>query len=472
MQIPCSVVCYTHSVYSLFGDDLEFAFLCADFGRRTFYLRQKSPAGVKRRKAKEMQKKVLFKLTSGVLLIAILLTFSSCEIIESLFHQHNYVSVVTAPTLKDKGYTTHTCSSCGDSYIDSYVDVLKASEGLELILNDEKSGYIVAGIGTCTDSHIVVPDTYRNLPIVAIGDNAFYPLIPNEDGTKAKYDSISGITLPNTILEIGENAFTLCSIKEIVIPESVNYIGETAFQSTGLEKITLNASLDGQSVIFASMYIKEFYIGKNCKGQIEILSPALEKIEVNSENKYYYIENDCLYYKWRPGSMADKEEFIPLMVAYPSANKATSLVCTNNSSIAPYTLAFAHNLREVHFTYESIFYCQGGLFDAMGNVILFDLDYIANNDLDVNASPIDYMLFAYNTFVTDFYFEMTLEQGLSSKRIEYLLPTVTEFVLNDEEGAYLIETRILKSGYTLHFTDEDISANEFFEKLEKSQAVE
>ena len=24
------------SVYSLFGDDLEFAFLCADFGRRIF----------------------------------------------------------------------------------------------------------------------------------------------------------------------------------------------------------------------------------------------------------------------------------------------------------------------------------------------------------------------------------------------------------------------------------------------------
>lgn len=34
----------------------------------------------------------------------------------------NYVSVVTAPTETAQGYTTHTCTRCGDSYIDSYTD--------------------------------------------------------------------------------------------------------------------------------------------------------------------------------------------------------------------------------------------------------------------------------------------------------------------------------------------------------------
>ena len=32
---------------------------------------------------------------------------------------HNYESVVTSPTCTEKGYTTHTCSRCGDSYTDS-----------------------------------------------------------------------------------------------------------------------------------------------------------------------------------------------------------------------------------------------------------------------------------------------------------------------------------------------------------------
>ena len=35
---------------------------------------------------------------------------------------HDYVAVVTAPTCTHDGYTTHTCSRCNDSYVDSYVD--------------------------------------------------------------------------------------------------------------------------------------------------------------------------------------------------------------------------------------------------------------------------------------------------------------------------------------------------------------
>ena len=38
-------------------------------------------------------------------------------------HTHNYKNVVTAPTCMEKGYTTHTCS-CGDSYVDTYIDAL------------------------------------------------------------------------------------------------------------------------------------------------------------------------------------------------------------------------------------------------------------------------------------------------------------------------------------------------------------
>ena len=36
--------------------------------------------------------------------------------------EHAYTSAVTDPTCTDKGYTTHTCEKCGDSFKDSYVD--------------------------------------------------------------------------------------------------------------------------------------------------------------------------------------------------------------------------------------------------------------------------------------------------------------------------------------------------------------
>ena len=44
------------------------------------------------------------------------------EVVEAL--GHNYNSVVTKPTCLEKGYTTHTCDRCNDSYIDNYVDAL------------------------------------------------------------------------------------------------------------------------------------------------------------------------------------------------------------------------------------------------------------------------------------------------------------------------------------------------------------
>lgn len=44
-------------------------------------------------------------------------------------HTHSYTDKVVDPTCTSKGYTTHTCSGCGDSYTDSYVNALGHDEG-------------------------------------------------------------------------------------------------------------------------------------------------------------------------------------------------------------------------------------------------------------------------------------------------------------------------------------------------------
>lgn len=38
--------------------------------------------------------------------------------------EHTYTHTVTEPTDKAQGFTTHTCTKCGDSYVDSYTDPL------------------------------------------------------------------------------------------------------------------------------------------------------------------------------------------------------------------------------------------------------------------------------------------------------------------------------------------------------------
>ena len=37
-------------------------------------------------------------------------------------HTHTYEEKVTEPTCTERGYTTHTCSGCGDQYVDSYTE--------------------------------------------------------------------------------------------------------------------------------------------------------------------------------------------------------------------------------------------------------------------------------------------------------------------------------------------------------------
>lgn len=63
-------------------------------------------------------KKKLFALALAIGLSLCLSFFTACQ------HKHSYSSVTVKPTCTEKGYTLHICD-CGESYIDTYVDVTK-----------------------------------------------------------------------------------------------------------------------------------------------------------------------------------------------------------------------------------------------------------------------------------------------------------------------------------------------------------
>ena len=58
-------------------------------------------------------------------------TYTKTNGVWSSGHVHSYDAVVTAPTCTEQGYTTHTCSGCGDSYVDTYVDALGHTEVID-----------------------------------------------------------------------------------------------------------------------------------------------------------------------------------------------------------------------------------------------------------------------------------------------------------------------------------------------------
>ena len=94
-----------------------------------------------------------------------------------------------------------------------------ASEGLKFSINEDGESYSVTGIGSCTDTDIVIPSEYNGLPVTRIGDIAF-----------AECYSIVGVEIPSGVITIGKTSFYNCkNLTSVIIPDSVTSIGEVAF---------------------------------------------------------------------------------------------------------------------------------------------------------------------------------------------------------------------------------------------------
>ena len=105
-----------------------------------------------------------------------------------------------------------------------------ASEGLDMVLISEGE-YTVSGIGTCTDTEILIPTTYNGLPVVSVEASAFL-----------NNTAITSVVLPDSITSIGENAFNGCeSLTSVTFGKNsqLSSIGPGAFNYCyGLRSVT------------------------------------------------------------------------------------------------------------------------------------------------------------------------------------------------------------------------------------------
>ena len=69
-----------------------------------------------------------------------------------------------------------------------------------------------------TNSVVVIPDTINGLPVTAIAELAF-----------VADTSLTSVTIPNTVVSIGDNAFAETGLSSVSIPNSVTSIGDSAF---------------------------------------------------------------------------------------------------------------------------------------------------------------------------------------------------------------------------------------------------
>ena len=148
-------------------------------------------------------------------------------------------------TTESEGSKHIECTVCGDTIRTETISklALSASEGLEYALNEDGQSYSVVGIGTCTDTELVIPSTYQGLPVTAIGDMAFIGMDMSTFQPKESF--IVSVVIPDSVTSIGPGAFLCCSnLKSVTMTDSVTEIGESAFaMSQALETVVLSNSI-------------------------------------------------------------------------------------------------------------------------------------------------------------------------------------------------------------------------------------
>ena len=109
-----------------------------------------------------------------------------------------------------------------------------ASKGLTYELSSDGTYYAVTGIGSCTDTDIVIPSKYKGLPVIIIGEEAF-----------AACKNLKSIIIGNNVTSIGMAAFCYCeSLTSITIPNGVTRIGDSAFYNClNLENVNMSDNI-------------------------------------------------------------------------------------------------------------------------------------------------------------------------------------------------------------------------------------
>lgn len=199
-------------------------------------------------------------------------------------HTHIFGEWITAKeaTLTEEGLKERVCE-CGEKDTEA-IEKLKESEGLEFALNEDGSAYSVIGIGTCTDSNLIIPGMYNGLPVTNISENAF-----KENTTIVSIMTGMGVT------NIGSYAFYGCaSLKTLILSDPLVSIQEFAFMNC----FALTDLIGGKG--FKDFPLSAFYF---CN---------FSNIEADEENPYYSSID---------GSIYDKSETV--LIRYASGKTAT-----------------------------------------------------------------------------------------------------------------------------------------------------
>ncbi len=167
--------------------------------------------------------------------------------------------VVDKPATEDEAGQRHrSCTVCG-ALESEQIAKLSPSKGLAYQVNGDNTTCTITGIGTCTDTALVIPQTIDGYTVTAIGVQALEkrPLV--------------SVVIPDSVKNIGEAAFLLCSnLKSVEIGNGVESIGASAFTyCNSLTRVVIEDIAAWCSISFGDYtanplrYANHLYLGEN-----------------------------------------------------------------------------------------------------------------------------------------------------------------------------------------------------------------
>ena len=167
------------------------------------------------------------------------------EIIPALGHEYSEKWIIDKEATETSvGERSRYCVRCGDRTDITEIPCLPYTDGLTYALNASGDGYIVTGIGIADVTELNITPVYNGLPVVEIGERAFYNCI-----------NLTSIEFPDSISVIGDSAFLGCD-KLIHV-----YIGDIgAWCSIAFENETANPLYYAESLWTDGEQIDELVI--------------------------------------------------------------------------------------------------------------------------------------------------------------------------------------------------------------------
>ena len=181
------------------------------------------------------------------------------------------------------------CTVCG---LDK--TFIEGTPGLQYTLNENGTAYTASGIGTATETDIVIASEHNGLPVTAVGLTLSYDyalrkitsvFIPGSvktilPGAFMECDNLQSVVMEEGVETIGYYAFG-CEdggvLSEIILPDTVTTIGEWAFGEALLSEIRIpkNVTKIGEGAFFGC-------------------SDHLQSIVVDEGNTAYHSNGNCL----------------------------------------------------------------------------------------------------------------------------------------------------------------------------------